>query len=139
VTVLVTDEGFVPDAWAERPVFDLEAVLAANELPAEGLALDFPNDRDPAELAPRLDRVAMIRIAFPATGDGRGFSIAHRLRTMGYSGRLRAAGPLIADQYRMARRVGFDEVEIPDAIAARQPEDQWHLRPQGSYQARLTG
>lgn len=139
MTVLVTDAGFVPDAWAGRPVLALDAFLSGQDLPEDGLAVDFPNDRDPAELAPWLDRLEMIRVAFPATGDGRGFSIADRLRSMGYSGRLRAAGPLIADQYRMARRVGFDEVEIPEAIAARQPEDQWHLRPQGSYQARLTG
>ena len=50
---------------------------------------------------------------------------------MGYAGRLRAAGPLIADQFRMARRVGFDEVELPDALAERQPEAQWRLRPAG--------
>ena len=36
---------------------------------------------------------------------------------MGYAGRLRAAGPLIADQFRLARRVGFDEVELPEAMA----------------------
>ena len=53
---------------------------------------------------------------------------------MGYAGRLRAAGPLIADQFRAARRVGFDEIELPDAMAERQPEEQWRLRPQGSYQ-----
>ena len=41
---------------------------------------------------------------------------------MGYTGRLRAAGPLIADQFRAARRVGFDEVELPDAVAGAQPE-----------------
>ena len=97
--------------------------LEAGEAPPEGLAVDLPNDRDPAELAPWLDRIALIRVAFPATGDGRGFSIARQLRAMGYAGRLRAAGPLIADQFRMARRVGFDEVELPDAVAARQPED----------------
>ena len=36
----------------------------------------FPNDRDPADLAPWLDRLALIRVAFPASSDGRGFSIA---------------------------------------------------------------
>jgi hypothetical protein len=35
---------------------------------------------------------------------------------------------LIADQYAMARRVGFDEVEVAPDIAARQPEDQWRAR-----------
>ena len=50
-----------------------------------------------------------------------------------------AAGPLVADQFRIARRVGFDEVELPDALAERQPEPQWHRPPRRSYQERLTG
>jgi hypothetical protein len=40
----------------------------------------------------------------------------------------------------MARRAGFDEVEIDDALAARQPEDQWLARADWQahdYQARL--
>lgn len=137
MSVIVTDAGFAADDWTGGFV-TLDALEALDVVP-EGLGVDVPNDRDPAELAPRLDRIAMIRVAFPATGDGRGFSIAKALRDMGYAGRLRAAGPLIADQYRMARRVGFDEVEIPDAIAARQPEEQWRPRPQVSYQQHLGG
>ena len=137
MSVIVTEAGFAPDDWTGVfvAIDDLDPVAA---LP-EPLAVDMPNDRDPAELAPWLGRAALIRVAFPATGDGRGFSIARALREMGYAGRLRAAGPLIADQFRMARRVGFDEIELPDAVAARQPEGQWRLRPQASYQERLTG
>jgi uncharacterized protein (DUF934 family) len=59
---------------------------------------------------------------------------------MGYAGRLRALGPVLADQYGMARRVGFDEVEIPDDLAARQPESQWRFRADWQahdYQSRL--
>ena len=40
----------------------------------------------------------------------------------------------------MARRVGFDEVEIDESLAARQPEDQWLARANWRdnwYQARL--
>jgi len=135
MNVIVTDTGFAADDWTTGFVSldDLEAMDAV----PEGLAVEMPNDRDPAELAPRLDQIAFIRVAFPATGDGRGFSIGKALRDMGFAGRLRAAGPLIADQYRMARRVGFDEVEIPDATAERQPEEQWRPRPQVSYQQRL--
>jgi uncharacterized protein (DUF934 family) len=134
--VLVTDAGFRPDDWTSG-FLSLDG-LEGGELPGEGVAIDVPNDRDPAELAPWLGRIALIRVAFPASYDGRGFSIARQLRAMGYTGRLRAAGPLIADQFRMARRVGFDEVELPDRVAERQPEAQWRLRPQGSYQDRLT-
>ena len=46
----------------------------------------------------------------------------------GFKGHLRAVGPVIADQYAMARRVGFDDVEIPDDLAARQPQAQWLAR-----------
>jgi uncharacterized protein (DUF934 family) len=136
MAVLVTEAGFERDDWT-GPVLAFDELAAGLDLPAGGLAVDLPNDRDPAALAPWLDRLAMVRVVFPATGDGRGFSIARRLRAMGYVGRLRAAGPLIADQLRAARRVGFDEIELPDALAARQPAAQWRLRPQGSYQDRL--
>jgi uncharacterized protein (DUF934 family) len=137
MTVLVTEAGFGADDWT-ADVLSFEDFWSGQDLPEEALAVDFPNDRDPADLAPWLDRLALIRVAFPSAADGRGFSIASRLRAMGYAGRLRAAGPLIADQFRAARRVGFDEVELPDAMAERQPEAQWRLRPQGSYQRRLT-
>ena len=42
----------------------------------------------------------------------------------------------------MARRAGFDEVEIDAALAARQPEEQWQARADWQahdYQARLRG
>jgi uncharacterized protein (DUF934 family) len=119
--VIVTDRGFVPDAWADGRVLPFEELAGGGEAAGSALAVDFPNHRDPAELAPWLERLEMIRIAFPAMSDGRGFSIARRLRDMGYRGCLRAKGPLVADQYRAARRVGFDEVELPKEVALRQP------------------
>lgn len=136
MAVLATDTGLRPDDWSGAVVpFDL--IWSGQELPEAPLAVDLPNDRDPEDLAPWLDRIAMIRIAFPAMGDGRGFSIARRLRAMGYRGRLRAVGPLIADQVRAARSVGFDEIELPEAFALRQGPDNWTARPQRSYQERL--
>ena len=118
MAVLVTEAGFAPGRLDRRRVLPLDALLERRRTcRRRGWRSSFPNDRDPAELAPWLDRLALIRVAFPAMGDGRGFSIARRLRAMGYAGRLRAAGPLIADQFRVARRVGFDEVELPDAVA----------------------
>jgi uncharacterized protein (DUF934 family) len=108
--VIVTDTGFGADNRADLPWLDL--------LP----------DSDPRALSDRLGSLTAIRIAFPAFSDGRGFTLAARLRRMGYAGRLRAAGHVIADQYAMARRSGFDEVEIDAALAARQPEAQWLAR-----------
>lgn len=121
MTVLVTDKGFQP----------------LPELPASGVA-DLAHTDDPATLA--LEGLSLIRVHVPAFSDGRGFTIGRRLRMLGYTGELRAVGPMIADQYPMARRVGFDAVEIPDEMAARQPEAQWLNRANWTahdYQARL--
>jgi uncharacterized protein (DUF934 family) len=136
MAVVVTEAGFAPDAWAGRTVLPFDVFWSGQDLPEEPLAVEFPNDRDPADLAPWLDRVAMIRVAFPAMGDGRGFSIARRLRDLGFRGRLRAAGPLIADQAAAARSVGFDEIEIPEAVAGRQPPALWSARRR-AYRDRL--
>jgi uncharacterized protein (DUF934 family) len=76
-------------------------------------------------LRPFLDQLALIVIAFPAGTNGRGFSIARQLRTLGYQGALRASGPLFSDQFPHALACGFDEVELPDENAARQPAAQW--------------
>lgn len=137
--VVVTEAGFVPDSFAGTEALPFELLWSGQDLPEEALVVEFPNDRDPADLSPWLDRLALVRVPFPASNDGRGFSIARALREAGYAGRLRAVGPLIADQLRFALQVGFDEVEIPDALAARQPEAEWRLRPQASYQSRLMG
>ena len=89
--------------------------------------LDLAPGTDPARVG-GLDHAPLIRIAFPVFSDGRGFSLAVALRRAGYAGRLRAAGHVLADQYAMARRCGFDEVEIDAALAARQPEAHWLAR-----------
>lgn len=137
MTVILTEAGFVPETWPSIVAVDAlsDQTEAAND---DGLlAVDFPNDRDPTSLAPWLDRIGLVRIAFPAMGDGRGFSIASRLRALGYAGRLRAAGPLIRDQFRAARRVGFDEVELPEEKAARLQPDAWRTAEGADYRAHL--
>ncbi len=127
MSVIVNDSGFAADDWAAG--FDGAEVL------------DLPSDTDPATLD-GFANIQMIRIDFPSFADGRGFTLARLLRLRGYRGRLRAQGHVIADQYAMARRSGFDEVEISDDLAARQPEDQWAFRADwrnNDYQARLRG
>ena len=89
--------------------------------------ITIASDTLPEKLVDHLHR-NLIAIDFPAIADGRGFSLARRLRALGYKGKLRASGRLIADQYAMARRVGFDEVEIGSDIAERQPQEQWIAR-----------
>jgi len=132
MSVIVTDTGFAPP-----PAVD--AVTLA-DIGSHCGTVDLANTDDPSLLVPYLADLTLIRIAFPAFNDGRAFTIARRLREMGYANRLRALGPVIADQYAMARRVGFDEVEISDDLAARQPADQWQFRADWHahhYQARL--
>ncbi|MDZ4135691.1 MAG: DUF934 domain-containing protein [Paracoccaceae bacterium] len=133
MTVIVTDTGFAPDTWGAG--FVTLADIAGHQG-----AVDLVNTDDPAALAPHLAGLALIRVAFPAFSDGRGFTLARRLRAMGFAGRLRAQGHVLADQYAMARRVGFDEVEISDDLAQRQPVGQWAFRADWrahDYQSRL--
>ena len=132
MSVLVTDAGF-------GPVPNVDFVRLADIATHKG-AVDLTHTDDPEALADFLADVTLIRVAFPAFNDGRAFTIARRLRELGYAGTLRAFGPVIVDQYPMARRVGFDQVEIPDDLAARQPQDQWLLRADWQahdYQSRL--
>ena len=140
MSVLVTDSGFAADTWASNGgmFIDLEKFgQDTAEKTPEKTCLDIPNNATAESLIGLFDSVAMIRIPFPSFADGRGFSIAQRLRHIGYKGRLRAVGHVLADQYGFARSCGFDEIEIDDALAARQPEDQWMARtptPESSYQ-----
>ncbi|SMX24396.1 DUF934 domain-containing protein [Boseongicola aestuarii] len=139
MTVIVTDTGFESDDWAQG--FKLPQQLAANDS-APAVAVDLASDADPEILQDRLPGIDLIRVDFPSFADGRGFTIARRLRLMGFQGRLRAKGHVIADQYAMARRSGFNEVEIDAELAERQPEDQWLARADWrahDYQSRLRG
>jgi uncharacterized protein (DUF934 family) len=140
MNLIVTEDGFRSDDWDAGRIVAFDTLWTGQELPENRLAVEFPNDRDPADLVPWLHRLDMIRVEFPAMGDGRGFSIARRLRAMGYRGVLRAKGPLVADQARAARRVGFDEIELPEAVASRQPEEYWRAPdvPAPSYRDRLS-
>lgn len=121
MSILVNDGGFATEDYA-------------------GDILDLASDADP--LTTDFADAALIRVDFPSFADGRGFTIARQLRLRGYAGRLRARGHVIADQYAMARRAGFDEVEIDESLAARQPEADWTARSDwqdNDYQARLRG
>ncbi|TRD23510.1 DUF934 domain-containing protein [Palleronia caenipelagi] len=123
MSVIVTDRGFGSDDW-------------------QGEVVDLASDTDPAALGELAAGAEMVRVDFPSFADGRGFTLARQLRRLGYTGRLRARGHVIADQYAMARRSGFDEVEIDADLAARQPEDQWQARADWrahDYQSRLRG
>ena len=127
MTIIVQDDGFTADDWSKgyRTVDDLAAGTADTKTP---IALDLGAECDVLALPPLPANTKLVRVAFPAFTDGRGFTIARLLRLKGYKGRLRAHGNLLADQYTMLRRCGFDEVEISQDLARRQPQDQWRAR-----------
>lgn len=123
MSVIVRDDGFHAEDFSGAP-------------------LRIAPDTAPEALTGLVAGAALVSVLFPVFSDGRGFTLARQIRATGFTGRLRATGPLIADQYAMARRAGFDEVEIPDDIAARQPEAQWRARADWrahDYRARLAG
>ena len=136
--ILVRDSGFQDDDW--RGEFTRWSGEDHRSALPDGAALDVENTAQAEDIVPLFERIALIRIAFPSHMDGRGFSLARQLRLLGYRGRLRACGRILADQYAMARRSGFDEVEIDPALAERQPEEQWLFRANWrshDYQERL--
>lgn len=132
---LLDRNGLVPDDYvrgvppeaAEAVIMTIDALEGALAAKGDGrrIGVDLPNDFKVEKLHPAQDRIDLIAIAFPGFGDGRGFSLARALRGQGYRGRLRASGHLIPDQFAFALECGFDEVEIGEEQAARQPVDQW--------------
>ena len=140
MSILVTENGFKEDYWASEGGLFIDLEKFGQDLAEktpEQTCLDIPNDVQISSLAGIMENVSMIRIPFPSFADGRGFSLAKQLRQQGYQGRLRAVGHVIADQFGFAQSCGFDEIEISEELAARQPEDQWLARlPQDdlSYQ-----
>ena len=135
---LISEGRFAEDSWRRLAdeeslpkggnciVSEARLAEAASALSAEApLGVFLSNTADPTKLAPYLSRLALIAIAFPAHGDGRGFSLARLIRRAGFKGELRASGRLIADQATHALRCGFDTIEIASDIASRQDEAQW--------------
>ena len=73
----------------------------------------WPNDRKIAELAPYLDWIALVALAFPTFRDGRAYSQARLLRERHeFRGELRATGQVLRDQLMFLQRAGFDAFEL---------------------------
>ena len=134
--MLLDPSGELEDVWAAVPDHEplpergyalVPLARLAHALEHDGLWLgvEMPNTADPRVLAPHFGRLGLIAIEFPGFADGRGFSLAAVLRGLGFRGRLRAAGPVIADQFAHLLACGFDEVHVPDTVALRQPVEQW--------------
>ena len=87
------------------------------------LGLRITGDTHVSLIANDLRHFDLISIAFPTIADGRGYSQARLIRQRyGYTGELRATGPLVRDVFTALDRVGFDTIEARDEAEAR----AWH-------------
>jgi len=112
--IKVEDDASIP---TEGPVLiPGERFLAdASELVARGgeIGVTWPNNRDIDQLAPYLDRLALVALVFPAFKDGRAYTQARILRErFGFRGELRATGQVLRDQFLFMQRAGFDSFEV---------------------------
>ncbi|TCR66660.1 DUF934 domain-containing protein [Bosea sp. BK604] len=135
--LLLDKSGAKADVWtrSEGAAIDniSHALVAWEALPEalqqksrdQRLGVIVPNNVSIAELKLVLRQLSLVAVSFPSFSDGRGFSLAKLIRNHGFTGTLRASGPLIADQFAYAISCGFDEIELPDASAGRQPVEQW--------------
>jgi uncharacterized protein (DUF934 family) len=119
--VRVADDAPVPDGVpviVPAARFLAEAETFARREASTGVI--WPNDRRVTELAPHLDRLALVALAFPIFRDGRAFSQARLIRERyGFRGELRATGQVLRDQFLFMLRAGFDAFEVTkDADAA---------------------
>jgi uncharacterized protein (DUF934 family) len=112
--VRVLDDAPVPDGVpvlipAVRFLADNADLLSR----AAPVGILWPNNRNVSELAPYLDRLALVALVFPAFKDGRAYSQARLLRERyGYRGELRATGDVLRDQFLAMVRAGFDAFEV---------------------------
>ncbi|HEV7822937.1 MAG TPA: DUF934 domain-containing protein, partial [Burkholderiales bacterium] len=80
----------------------------------------WPNNRDIDELAPWLDKLALVALVFPKFQDGRAYSQARILRErQGFRGELRATGQVLRDQFVFMQRAGFDSFEVKKEADAK--------------------
>ena len=115
--VHVLDDAPLPE---DAPVIVLAARFladAAEILQREAaVGVIWPNNRKVAELAPHLDRLAVVALVFPSFKDGRAYSQARLLRERyGFGGELRATGQILRDQFLFLVRAGFDVLDVAKA------------------------
>src|SRR5712691_2969636 len=117
----ILDDAPIPDGVpAIIPAARLIADFADIARRAAPTGVLWPNNRKVSELAPFLDRLALVALVFPTFKDGRAYSQARQLRERyGFRGELRATGDVLRDQFLFLARAGFDAFEVKkDADAA---------------------
>ncbi|WP_043341591.1 DUF934 domain-containing protein [Belnapia moabensis] len=125
---LLEDGRLRPDDWThvedEAPLPEGPAIVSLARLRAEAaslagrnapLGVALPPETQPEEIAPFLDRLALIAVKMPKSKDGRAFTQIRALREHhGFAGEIRAAGHILPDQYAMLLRCGVTTVEVPE-------------------------
>lgn len=130
---LVNLTGIEPGTWTvleaeETPTEDAsEVAVPLARLKDEGddffrvtgkVGVVVATDAAFSDLAPLMNKLSFVIVDFPAFGDGRGFSLAVRLRKdLGFKGEIRATGPVIPDQAQFLLRAGFDTVDVAEERA----------------------
>ena len=103
-------------------------IISAARLLADGALVQragatgvlWPNNRSVTELAPQLDRLALVTLVFPSFKDGRAYSQARLLRERyRFRGELRATGQILRDQFLFLYRVGFDAFDVTKTADAQ--------------------
>ena len=140
--VIITNKGFSSDDWMSRSVIEPANILSGNigEEQLKKCQLKLGNDFQVETLKSFLPYLNAISIGFPSERDGRGFSLARRLRQLGYLGILRATGHVMVDHYRHATQSGFNQIAISPKLANRMPEPYWQQQIDNftpSYQEKL--
>ncbi|HZF15776.1 MAG TPA: DUF934 domain-containing protein [Steroidobacteraceae bacterium] len=133
---LVSIAGVVPDRWVHLSELGAGATATRLIVPwmdwlkssgelrarAEHIGVAVAPETPFAALLPELPRLALLAIAFPGVGEGRGYSLGRQLRERGhFRGELRAYGEIFRDHVLFLARCGFDSFEISpreDADAA---------------------
>jgi hypothetical protein len=92
-------------------------------------------ERPRAKLAGLLDQ-ASIAIRFEKFTDGRPYTLAHRLRELGYTGELHAVGEINQEIIHHLRRVGFTHFHLSHQDASSDRLDASVLYPFGGHYQR---
>ncbi len=141
--VAILDDAPLPEGVpvivpAARFLADAEEILRRDA--ATGVV--WPNNRKVAELAPYLDRLALVVLVFPTFKDGRAYSQARLLRERyGYRRELRATGQVLRDQFVFMLRAGFDAFEVKkesDAAAFASTSRRYSVFYQPTGDGRIT-
>ncbi|WCL55021.1 DUF934 domain-containing protein [Gimibacter soli] len=114
----ILEDGALPDEAGEWlvPLGRLKDE-AGSLLEEKGVRIGalIETDTPHSDLAGIGNYASFAAIRFPGFGDGRGFSLAVRLRKdYGFNGDIRAIGHVIPDQAQFLLRAGFNTSEVPE-------------------------